>query len=777
MSFAVDRRVLSVLLALALAACAGGLGVSSAQAEGAPCPNEQLRAEQPFGLNLPDCRAYEMVSPLQKNDSDAVLPEYDGTRSSLSGEAVTYESTGVFAGAEGSQRTNQYVARRGPDGWSDQGITPPFLAYQASLEGAYPNMAFTPELTEGIAETDVPLEGEGLPEYYNLTVVDFASAPVSYRLVTLEPEDETTRSSEPEVAGVSTDLSHVVWDEKQHVRGWVDGTVSLVSVGEEGESLPAGAGGGAQPGDDVFTADTWRSVSADGSRVLFTDADNGKTPGKQLYMRENPTNPSEDCSTPGDACTVDVSASQRKTLDPLGPGSARFRGASVDGARVFFTDCSKLTEDATAVAPELGTACLPEVSSGSGPVPGNDLYEYDLETGVLSDLTVDGLTVAKTGDPLGAQVLGVPYISEDGSYVYFVAEGTLAGKNAEEKQPVSGEPNLYVAHYENGSWTTRFIATLAPSTSAPELEEGGDSDDWNEISPLDTVRATPDGTHLAFLSRRSLPTVSFPAGYDNEQAETGECENVLPNAGGESENGKCEEVFSYDAVSQRLACVSCDSSGARPIGPSSLGEYGNFSAVLQGYTPRNFSENGARLFFDSKDALVPHDSNGRQDVYEWEQDGVGGCRLQEGCIYPISDVAGAYESFFLDANPSGENVFFATEDQLVPADADLHVDVYDARVGGGFPVSVEPPVCDNGDSCKGPVSSQPGVFGAPASATFSCAGNVTPVAAVKPAVKAKGKAKPKCRKGFVKRKGKCVKRPKAGKKAKKSSGHSSKGGK
>ncbi len=116
----------------------------------------------------------------------------------------------------------------------------------------------------------------------------------------------------------------------------------------------------------------------------------------------------------------------------------------------------------------------------------------------------------------------MPYVSEDGSYVYFVAEGALtSGKNMEGKEPVSGEPNLYVAHLEGGSWTTSFIVTLAPSTGGGKgvsPQEGGDSEDWNQVSPLDTVRATPDGTHLAFLSQRSL------TGYDNEQAETGECE-------------------------------------------------------------------------------------------------------------------------------------------------------------------------------------------------------------------------------------------------------------
>jgi hypothetical protein len=149
------------------------------------------------------------------------------------------------------------------------------------------------------------------------------------------------------------------------------------------------------------------------------------------------------------------------------------------------------------------------------------------------------------------------------------------------------------------------------------------------------------------------------------------------------------------------------------------------------------------LFFDSGDALVGRDDNGRQDVYEWEEPGSGvgdSCSRSSagfsesagGCVFAISNVAGDYESFFLDASPSGDDVFFATEDQLVPEDTDAHVDIYDARVGGGFPVTVQPPACDNGDSCKGPVSGQPEVFVAPASATFSGVGNLAPVPSVTP---------------------------------------------
>jgi hypothetical protein len=736
---ATASRLSISLMVFLLVMCTGGLTASAAHAE-TLCPNEQLRAEQPYGLRLPDCRAYEMVSPLEKDDYDATSPAYDATRASLSGEALTWESEGSFVDAEGHQLLNQYLSRRGANGWSTESITPPYTAYFTEGRDPYETMMFTPELSEGVAATDVPLTGESLPEYENLYLANLASMPLSYRLVTNGTPYGVARhqigSDPPEVAGVSTDLSHVVYTELEHVSEWVNGKLSLTSITPEGGSMKsAEAGGSVQPGryfNPARNNDLWRSVSADGSQVFFTGPDtaSAETPDRQLYVRED------------GASTVEVSKSQRTPEDPAGPQSARFWGASVDGSRVFFTSCAKLTDDATASTEAKGpTSCFPGERGA-----GDDLYEYDLETGILTDLTVDKLTAEKLGDPLGAKVLGVADISEDGSYVYFVAQGTLTtGTNAEGDEPVSEEPNLYVAHLENGSWTTKFVTTLVPPTSfigSGNGQEGGDSDDWDESPALNTVRETPDGTHLAFLSTKSL------TGYDNIDANTGKPDT---------------EIFSYDALTERLTCVSCNPSDTQPIGPSSFDTRQQVPYALQGYTPRNYSANGGRLFFNSEDALVPHDSNGRQDVYEWEQDGEGSCEQASGCIYPISDVAGNYESFFLDASPSGNDVFFATEDQLVPSDTDFHVDIYDARVDGGFPVSTEPPSCDNGDSCKGPVSPQPGAFGAPASATFSGAGNLAPRSVEKPPPPTSSK----CKKGLRRKHGKCVR-----KKASKAGAHS-----
>ena len=81
------------------------------------CPeNEQRRAEQPFAQALPDCRAYEMVSPLNSEGQDATEPEEllapGKTRAALSGEAITFGALGSFAKPEGAIFENQFLSRR-----------------------------------------------------------------------------------------------------------------------------------------------------------------------------------------------------------------------------------------------------------------------------------------------------------------------------------------------------------------------------------------------------------------------------------------------------------------------------------------------------------------------------------------------------------------------------------------------------------------------------------------------------------------------------------------
>ena len=99
------------------------------------------------------------------------------------------------------------------------------------------------------------------------------------------------------------------------------------------------------------------------------------------------------------------------------------------------------------------------------------------------------------------------------------------------------------------------------------------------------------------------------------------------------------EVFAYDATadggSGLLTCVSCNPSGQHPHGinvevekdPNAVID--NWAAALippyttSFYGSRAISDNGQRVFFDSYEALLPADTNGKEDVYEWEAPGSG----------------------------------------------------------------------------------------------------------------------------------------------------------
>jgi hypothetical protein len=714
------------------------------------CKNEQLRAEQPFGLTLPDCRAYEMVSPIETNGQDATdsfIKEVP--RAAVSGEAVTYASRGSFGAPTGEAVDNQFISRRGPDGWSTQAVTPFREPADAGSESSYEASAFTPELTEGVAATNARLTSDApviplveLPSYSYIE--DFAAGSYKYLAsgfgVSLNPE------------GVSADLSHIMLGTSE----WVDGKTVPVAVTNTGEPLEADVG--SQGFERTVSHERWHAVSADGSRVYFTSPSqeeqliNGvfELTSDVLYVRVNAgvkvepepereqskLNAKEECTEPAKACTIEVSASQRKIADTThGLQIAHYWGASANGARVFFTSKTELTEDAY---------------TGSEDNAAN-LYEYDLERPVgerLKDLTVD-----KT-DADGAAVQGVVQISEEGQYVYFVAKGVLNGEHKEAlrngagDEPVAEGDNLYVSH-EGGA--PRFIATLsagdisdwdgavthyagydgAKGYSSPGTHGLEDAED--ESGPeLNSAVVTADGSQLAFMSYRGL------TGYDNLDGNTGEPD---------------DEIYNYGAETGGLACASCNPSGARPVGSASLHPVQRGVSIASLYSRRNFSDDGT-LFFDSPDALVPHASDGRQNVYEYE----------DGQIHAISNVAGGYESFFMDASADGENVFFGTADQLLPQDTSSNVVVYDARVGGGFPVKVAAAACTTAEACRTASPPTPSVFGAPPSATFSGPGNVTPPppAVVKP----KPKPKPvKCKKGDVKnKKGKCVRKPKKAKK-------------
>jgi hypothetical protein len=336
-----------------------------------------------------------------------------------------------------------------------------------------------------------------------------------------------------------------------------------------------------------------------------------------------------------------------------------------------------------------------------------ELYEYDTLTSKL--------TRVSRGDSGSAEgkVGIVPAISSDGSAVYFTARGQLA-----PGAPVGG--GLY--RYDTNSEVTTYIVSGAEDYGSDCIGCAWYSNTPLALNPKTNWYVTGNGQYLAFVSGQDL----------TGKASTG------------------SEVYLYSAPNNKLICASCDATGAgqRSDAAFSRSAFVNPSDLA----PRPVSENGSYVFFDATDVLVPGAVAGVLHVYEWH----------DGKISLISGRGDPSASFFLGSSADGSNVFFGTHSQLVAQDADQAGDLYDARVDGGFG-GLAPSAC-TGTGCQG-VPGAPPIFATPASVTFAGIGNF---ASEPPPPKGTvTKKATKCKKGFSKKKGKCVK-DKRSKKARKS---------
>jgi hypothetical protein len=705
-----------------------------------------------------------MVSPPEKNGGEVDGgPVFEGTppapqQAALNGEAVTYGSQTTFTEANplSGMLTSQYVSRRGPNGWYTQAIDP-----EQNQPGGVFNredgavdlslfQGFSEDLSHGFLLAYEPSPAAEAPaKYYNPYVRD--NLDNSYRLLSREtpPVQKAGISNSfegfrVEYAGMSSDGSHVVFAANDKLTpGAVPGRTNLYesSAGhlELVSELPDGevVSGSDQSSGVVFGRGEYDQgglnegydhvISSDGSRAFWSiREDLGSEVHIQVYMHE---------ITAAGARTVHVSASQKNNgagpggTDPHGPLSAFYATASADGNEVFFTSCEQLTNDSTAGPPSENYQTCGYLSEGFH-YPGLDLYRYETSTGKLTDLTVDPLPGQK------AEISSVLGVSEDGSSAYFVAHGALV-----EGAP-SGEEIYNVYRWHDG--TISLITTLHGSALNGEILSGREA-----TTDASNVRVSPDGRYLAFESFESL------TGYDSKPAQAGMCESTALGAEEALDNGtgRCMEVYEYDADSGRLTCASCRPGGLPPVGnsfiPVSIHALISPQGWQSGTVQQRYLLDDGRLFFDSADALLSQASNGRVNVYEYEPGGLGSCQREGGCVSLISSGTSNENSFFTDASASGSDVFFTTRQQLVSQDGDEAIDMYDARVDGGFLAPPTPPC--GGEACRPPVVPAPAIYGAPPSATFVGPGNQSQPAVQHLVGKAKKKKKSK-RKHRVKRK-------------------------
>jgi hypothetical protein len=778
------RPLLSVTRLLAVAVVLLGvtlLGAAGARAAGS-CANEQLRQED-HSMGLPDCRAYELVSPSLKFGE----PVYSsGNAVTSDGSRVAFSSLGAFGepGNDSSTLAGEYVGVRGASGWSAVPVNPSATEFWGgSPESGSETVDFSADLSHTLF-LQAPVSGKPVDFRFNVRRLDgsftevgplvtpqavaawtpsageesddpsveksvatgdlshvfFEPAVRATEINWLWPGDETARNggskslyeytgtgnSEPELVGIKNQTSLA---EAAHIEGKSHINEAAEEIGQCGASLGDGNGEG------------YNSFSTSGEIVFFTVV--GHRGGcaaalnapavNELYARLG----RERTVAISEPSKADCATCETFEAEPEKRSSAIFRGASEDGSKVFLLSEQKLISGPAGLEPK-----------------GENLYQYDFNAADQHGKV----------SLIAPEMEGVARIAESGSRVYLVSASSELAHNIDAKGELAhaGDNNLYL--YDTASHEFTFIAALS----------GEDQGDW-QATDYRPVEATPDGHVLLFASTAALTPDASGAGRQLYRYEAptsahsaGMLVRVTVGEGGFNEDGNAA-ASPASAFAPEYAGLFRDFTGRNSARPRAV----------------SISNDGSKVFFESPLALTPDALNNRcafeafelcvaaaRNIYEWD----------DGHVYLISDGRDAHARLgfaattLIGANPSGSDVFFTTADRLVSQDTDTQVDIYDAHIGGGFPAAVSTGACQ-GEACQGS-SSAPPVFGSPSSATLSGAGNLASPPSSKPVAPKKAMKKHvRCARGKKLRHGKCTKVSKVKKKAKKANRAGKAGGK
>ncbi|HEV3070890.1 MAG TPA: hypothetical protein VGY76_05630 [Solirubrobacteraceae bacterium] len=715
--------ILSMVVAAVLVLAPAALGVGDANRGECPASTESSPGFRP---SLPDCRAYELVTPPFTFGQEVAFPQ----AVSSDGSRFSFSSRGGF-GEAGDNEVGEgalYVATREASGWNSISLDASATQFQGEfLWGNGESRDHNASLTEALL-TLAPVGKRPIDFRYYRRQSDGSLVEIGPVLSPARVASWTPAEGPAQVLylGASSDLSHIFFTPTQfgNVIPWFwpgDPTTSKFSLyeytgignseprlvdikrgPEEGKDRPsehpsiitpcgAGLGGGSvyeQGSFDVYNAIS--SVpSSEQSRVVFFTAFastrcQGPLIANELFARvagartvaiSEPS--SEDC----EACDIGEAAQKEGPQNVEGlPEGAKFQGASADGSKVFFLSQQKLF-------------------GGTRGESGSNLYEYDFNAAnPHRKVSLIASAMASAG--------GVVRVSEDGARVYLVSGAVLVGTGPNEfgAAPQVEADNLYV--YDTQTGTATFIAALSPS----------DKEEWQLIDSRGPVQATGDGRYLLF----------------------GSVNKITPDAKGEA-----SQLYRYDA--QRT--LAEETAGVPRLVRISIGDAksnnGNNGAFdftnTQAYTNQanarptyvSMSSDGSRVFFESSGALTSQALNevcvyeeegeclGRAlNVYEWEA----------GHVYLLSDGRDTHSinhtsgSSLVTADASGSNVLIRSDDPLV---GQGHGETgqgftYDVRVDGGFPGSAVPVGCVS--ECQMPGTASPSL-GVPASVTFSGSGN------------------------------------------------------
>jgi hypothetical protein len=591
------------------------------------CPNDAIRAQQGVQA-LPDCRAYEMVSPLDKNSGNVSKSAIGGSRSTPDGEGFEFESTASFADGEIGGFINQYTSRRSATGWTTEALNlyktpdPRALLFP---QGYY---SFTPDLTKGVLVTnhdpndrsgDVSEDGSRL--YLRMQGG-------AYVRLSPPPAKPAAWGPGPVYGGSSDDMSRIFFESYEEllpgappfanqVYEWHDGEVEIAGRLPNGEVSPEGAWLGA--GTEVIGG-AGAAVSGDGSQIVLSMG----WP-QQIYLREN-----------GQSKPISVSQVEGEEGTPAEHGAMFMGTASEDGrgiSTIFFASPDLLTDDAEGNP------------NGWEPMWNEtyELYAYDVRSEELTYLSIKTLGGGSQSAYVAPKWIAS---SDDASYVYF---------STQRKLTPDAESDMGIYLWHEGQ--VRYLGD--PGVFPPNIA----------AITYNNAQVSADGRRFALVQMAGL----------NQPP-------VVPGVPAD-----VQHVYLYDAPSDQWTCASCSSDGPNTKEARFFNVTGGRPGLDGSYYPRrNLLPDGSALYFESDEALVPHDNNGARDVYQW----------RDGEVSLISTGRDPSGSHFLDAGVEGRDVFIATREALVAEDTDNFIDAYDVRAGGGFLHEALPRDCA-GDACQG----------------------------------------------------------------------------
>jgi hypothetical protein len=760
------------------------LAGGAARAYASGCSNEVLRVES-SSIQLPECRAYELVSPVAKNGWTVQTVSADSSH-------ILVSTVGSFAGGDQRGIDNLFDIKRTFSGW----MTTPFSVPANLVNTAFYNLlAASADLSTGLFEYRF---ASGLSVDERNFYVQQLPGGSPVEVGPAFPEAALKSSPAGSIREVSRPASmsngHVLfavgspsqlapgvndlWPGDSTVAGGNQlGSGSLYEyTGTENKAPPRLVGvrnngplknneeaqlisqcgtslGFPRRGlfniPNLPVGEAYNAVSGSGSfsRVFFTAAAANSGPGgdacnassggsgpsvDELYVRvdASETVPVSEpsLSVPGGRACSETCLEDENQENGHKRSAGFFQGASEDGSRVFFLTDQPLVDGDKDGARDLYMAEIGDVQGHQG-VTRLIQVSHDSNSGEA------------------AEVQGVARVSsKDGSHVYFVARGVLTTKaNSVGNAAQPGADNLYVFNTETGhlafigdlcsdAGTSGAIAeSKCPASLNSEPPENNGANDlgvWQQEDrrPFDV---TPDGRFAVFTSYADLTP--------------GDTSTVA-------------QVFEYNAETEQLVRVSVGENGFNKDGNTTTNGAGIVAPsydVSQNPAPQltSVSDDGSTVVFQSSDALTSQAVEGYPNVYEY----------RGGQVYLISD--GVDRTLSLEGSPttslvgmdgSGQDIFFTTADRLVPLDGDTQEDIYDARVEGGFPPPAAHLVCE-GDGCQGALAPSPS-FPMPSSASQPGGENVGTSPA--PSV-AKTKVKPRkttrCSRGKKLSHGKCVK--------------------